>query len=68
MYFTEFGWTFLFAEISHLLCLVFIQSYRIQFVSKGFEIMDMAIPLNLHIQDLRKCDTLFYTNIFLEKS
>ena len=40
-------------ETMQILCLVFIHSYKVQFVNKGFEIMDMkkcvAIPLNMHV-------------------
>ena len=52
-------------KLRHLLCLVFIHSYRVKFVNKRFEIMDIkkcaAIPLNMYLEDSH---TLFYTNIF----
>ena len=45
-----------FVNRRQLLCLVFMHSYPVEFVSNGFEIMDMkkcaAIPLNMHVKDL----------------
>ena len=40
-------------KLHQLLCLVFIHSYPVQFINKGFEIIDMmkcaAISLNMHV-------------------
>ena len=51
VYFIECRWTFL-GKFRQLLCLVFIHSYPVEFVNKGFEIIDMkkcvVIPLNIY--------------------
>ena len=43
----EFDELFCLRKLRHLLCLVFIHSYQVQFVNKSFEIMD-TILINMH--------------------
>ena len=43
-------------KLRQILCLVFIHSYKVQFVNRGFEIMVMkkcaAISFSMHVKDL----------------